>query len=334
MSASINSISRPLIFSFLPVEKLSITLTYVSEPRHSLTCRYFGIPQKTFYKWKARYNPRDILSLENYSRRPDHFRKPEIPAEIVDMIVQVRKSYPAWSKYKIAVILKRDHKMDISASSVGRILKRKGLISPKASKRRKLASHRKRLRVSRDLIVRNFGDLIQIDTKHLWYSTGEKRYQFVAIDCFGKFKYSKVYKTASSRKAKQFFNEAKGKFPFPIKAVQSDNGSEFQGEFDKLLKELKIPHYFSYPSSPKQNSMVERAIQTDINEFYHQGNLTSDIDEQNRLLRKWEEVYYKIRPHTSLDYLTPEEYYYKHQADKLNVENRVEMKEPQFLPMY
>ena len=80
--------------------------------------------------------------------------------------------------------------------------------------------------------------------------------------------------------------------------------------------------------------MVERAIQTDINEFYHQGNLTSDIDEQNRLLRKWEEVYYKIRPHASLDYLTPEEYYYKHQVAKLNLGNRVEGRNPQLLPMY
>jgi len=180
------------------------------------------------------------------------------------------------------------------------------------------------------LVVRNFGDVIQIDTKHLWYTTGEKRYQFVAIDCFGKFKYSKVYKTASSRKAKQFFEDARKKFPFPIKAVQSDNGSEFQGEFDRLLKELKIPHYFSYPSSPKQNSIVERAIQTDINEFYHQGNLTSDVEEQNVLLRKWESA----RELWRIDYLTPEEYYCKHQANKLNIENRVEIKEPQFLPVY
>ena len=30
----------------------------------ALTCRYFGISRQTFYRWKRRYNPRDLTSLE------------------------------------------------------------------------------------------------------------------------------------------------------------------------------------------------------------------------------------------------------------------------------
>ncbi len=42
-------------------------------------------------------------------------------------------------------------------------------------------------------------------------------------------------------------------FEFDIKIVQTDNGSEFLGEFDKYLNEIGIEHYFSYPRSPKTN---------------------------------------------------------------------------------
>ena len=278
----------------------------------SLTCRYFGISRKTFHKWKKRYNPWDLNTLNSHSKRPKKVRSPEIPLEIQDLIVKLRRTYPAWSKYKLEVILKRDHGVEISSSSIGRIIKRKGLILPKETRRRQRAIKHKRLRATKELKVETFGDLVQLDTKHFWLPWGEKRYHYAAIDCLGKMKHSRVYKSLSSRKAKMFFLEVKNKFPFPIRRVQTDNGSEFALEFDKLLKKEEIPHYFTYPSTPKQNSIVERVIQTDIKEFYEQGNLSPDLNEQNRLLEKWDETYNTYRPHQSLDFLTPFEYNEKH----------------------
>src|SRR3989344_1555533 len=37
-------------------------------------CRYFGIAPKTFHKWRKRYNPHDLTSLEEKSRRPKRTR--------------------------------------------------------------------------------------------------------------------------------------------------------------------------------------------------------------------------------------------------------------------
>jgi len=116
-------------------------------------------------------------------------------------------------------------------------------------------------------VARNFGDVVQIDTKHLRHSTGEKSYQYIAIDCFSKIRYSKVYRTLCSRNTKKIFSLAKGSFPFGARVVQRDNGLEFQGEFEKMLNNFDIPNYFSYSSTPEQNSAMERAIQTDIKEF-------------------------------------------------------------------
>ena len=43
-----------------------------------------------------------------------------------------------------------------------------------------------------------------------------------------------------------------------IKVVQTDNGSEFLGVFDKYLKERGIEHKFTYPRCPKINGYIER----------------------------------------------------------------------------
>ena len=94
----------------------------------SLTCRYFGISRKTFHKWKKKYNPWDLNTLNSCSKRPKRVRSSKIPLETQDLISSVRKSYPAWSKYKLQVILKRDHGIKISSSSIGRILKKRNLI--------------------------------------------------------------------------------------------------------------------------------------------------------------------------------------------------------------
>jgi len=57
-----------------------------------------------------------------------------------------------------------------------------------------------------------------------------------------------------------------------IITIQTDNGSEFHGEFKKACKNFKINHCFAYPKSPQQNALVERSHRTDDDEFYLLGN--------------------------------------------------------------
>ena len=276
-----------------------------------LACRHFGISKRTFYKWKERYNPYRLESLEDRSRRPKTFRRSKIPPEHIDLAVSLRKKYRAWSKYKLSVILRRDHNICLSASTVGRILKKKGLIDKKVSQKKKKAYTKKRLRISKKVQVKEFGGLIALDSKHFWFA-GQKRYQINAIDVLSKLKYSKAFYSLSSRAAKTLFLEVMETFPFKIQAVLTDNGSEFLGEFDEVLKKLNIPHYFIYPGCPKQNPVAERSIQTDIKEFYEQQNFMPTVAEQNIALEKWNDTYNNFRPHQTLGYLTPKEYYEKH----------------------
>ena len=46
-----------------------------------LTCRHFDISPQTFCRWKRRYDPYHLESLENRSCRPKHLRQPAAPVE-------------------------------------------------------------------------------------------------------------------------------------------------------------------------------------------------------------------------------------------------------------
>jgi putative transposase len=96
----------------------------------SLTARYFGIARKTFWKWRVRYDPFNLRTLEDRSRRPHRVRAPQWLPRLVEAILRVRSRYPRWGKDKIVVILRR-WGFRVSTSKVGRILadyRRRGLL--------------------------------------------------------------------------------------------------------------------------------------------------------------------------------------------------------------
>lgn len=276
----------------------------------SLTCRHFGIAPKVFYYWKRRFNPYRIENLESRPRRPKNFRKSKIPSDVISLVIKLRKENPGWSKYKLAVILKRDHKITYSASTIGRTIKKYGLIDMKVSKRRKKASLNPKLR-AKGTKYKYPGSHVEIDTKHVYILPGIRIYQFTAVDSVTKQRIIRVYSAASSRQAKVFLEDVVKSFPFKIINIQTDNGSEFAGEFKLACRRLGIHHCFIYPYSPDMNALVERSHRTDEEEFYLQGNCAENLEEQRKLVKDWEIKYNNYRPHQSLGYLTPNEYYEK-----------------------
>jgi len=285
-----------------------------------LTARHFGIGRMTLYRWLKNFRQFGVIGLNERSRKPKGLRQPTTPWNTIIRIIQLRKQYPAWSKYKIKKLLAREG-VQISASTVGRILKRRGLINQKASKKRRKAALRPKARFPRGLRISEAGDMVQIDTKHIMLPGGKKFYQFTAIDVLTKRRVLRVYPSESSRNGTDFLKECLKEFPFRIKAVQTDNGSAFLKEFDNLCKELNLPHYFIYPRTPKQNSYVEISHQADKKEFYQQGNICSLLPVMQRKIREWQDTWNNLRPHEALDYLTPAEYLWKLQTERLPTKN-------------
>lgn len=282
----------------------------------SLTARHFGIGRMTLYRWLKRLDKCGIIGLNDKSRKPKRVRRPITSWEVVLRIVELRKEYPTWSKYKLKVLLKKEG-IIISESTVGRVLKRKGLIDKNISRKRRKSALRPKLRFPRGMKISEPGDFIQIDVKHINLVGGSKFYQFTAIDVLTKMRVLRIYSSESSKNGKLFLEECIKHFPFRIKAVQTDNGSSFLKYFEMFCKDLNLPHYFTYPRNPKQNSYVEISHQADEREFYKQGQISSFLDEMRRRMQGREFIWNNIRPHAALDYLTPYEYLLKLKEHRL-----------------
>jgi len=282
-----------------------------------LTCRYFGISPQTFYRWKRRFDPFDLTTLEDQSRRPHKIRQPETPKEIEKRIRELREQYPRWGRDKLGVLLRREA-IEISATTVGRVinrLKARGLlvepVNMTMAKRARKRGWKPRYatRKPKGYKIQGPGDLVEVDTLQVKLIPNEIRYQFSARDVVVKFDGLRAYRSQTSVKASHFLQYLRKKFPFKIKAIQIDGGSEFKKHFEEECKRREILLFELPPSSPKLNGHVERANRTHREEFYEVEEVELSLEEHNRQLEQWEYVYNYIRPHQSLDYLTPNEYY-------------------------
>ena len=316
-SEYIRSLVRQGTISAEAAKKLRWMDHYDRNRNARLTCRYFGISPKTFYRWKNRFDPYDLTTLEEESRRPRHVRQPQAPAAVVDKILELRTRYPRWGKKKLVVLLGREG-LKVSASTVGRVmnrLKARGvLVEPLNVTQAKLARKRRRkpryaIRKPKDYRIQAPGDLVEVDTLQIRLVPNEIRYQFSARDVVTRFDAIRAYKNPTSLKAAEFLHYLRKKFPYPIKAIQIDGGSEFKDQFEEECKAKKIPLFVLPPRSPKLNGHVERANRTHREEFYEVYDVDLDLEAHNKQLETWAHVYNYIRPHQSLDYLTPYQYY-------------------------
>lgn len=276
--------------------------------RGRLTAQTFGVSTATVYRWVKRYRKWNLSSLKDYSRRPIHTRKPTTGWKLIQRVIDTRKENPHFSKYKIGFQM-RTEGLNISDSTVGRILGRKNLIPVCFKKNTRRKSILSRPKAEKQLWLRNPGSLIQVDTAYLNPRGRRYCYQFVAVDSVTRMVFSRIYPTRGAKNGKLFLEETKRHFPFLIQSVQSDNGSEFLGDFHTKLQEENINHFFTYPATPKMNSRAERVIKTVREEFWNDGNLLGDLDDLNESLKGWLIFYNTKRPHQSLNYQTPMGYY-------------------------
>ena len=272
----------------------------------SLTARHFGLTRKTVRRWRNRLKQAGIVGLNDKSRRPKQVRQPTIPATTITRVITLRKQY-GWSKHKLTPMLKKAG-YSVSVSTVGRIIKRRGLINPKASRKRYQAALHPKRRHPKGLKIARPGDLVQFDTKYLVVTGGRTMYQFTAIDVLTKLRVLYVHPSQSSRNGAAFLTQCLREFPFKIKAIQTDNGSEFLGSFQKLCEQKELPQFFIHPRQPQENSYVERSHGTDEREFYQRGNLRQTLASMRQRIKWWEQIYNEVRPHQSLNMLTPKEY--------------------------
>lgn len=283
-------------------------------------CEVFRYSRASLYRWRQRFDPEDLKALESHSRRPHRLRQPQWSAELVRAVERLRRNYPRWGKAKLVVLLRREG-INTSASTVGRILghlrKQGRLVDPLLRRRLEMIRRPARPWAKRcpggPPAPRRPGDLVQLDTLHIAPLPGERRWQFTARDVVSRWDVVEAHRRATSQAAEMFLATMQARFPFRVRALQIDGGSEFKAFFEKACQRLRISLYLLPPRSPKLNGYVERANGTHRQEFYEcVADCPWEVTELNRRLREWEYVYNHVRPHQALNYLTPAEYLTQH----------------------
>jgi transposase InsO family protein len=278
-------------------------------------------------RWKShRENPR---SLEPESRAPrDTSRRRRIDKKVEKKIIAIRKKYQPWGKDKLSVILKRDYQMKAGASTINRYLHKHNLIDPKLSKKNKLAWQRRKektnlmFKMRPPAVIKDYkpGALLEKDMKLILkmgiFTNSDKHrarenfwYQHTLIDSFTRIRAVGLAEDSNSKTAVAVQKQAASRLPFAIAAINNDNGGENEKDFSAYLEKEHVAQFFSRTGTPTDNPRVERSHLTDEQEFYSQGNLRKNFNDQTKAISEWEHTYNFVRPHQALGYLTPIEFY-------------------------
>lgn len=287
----------------------------VGKRNASLTAAHFGINPKTLHKWLKRFDEKNLSTLEEQSRKPNQTRRWMVTPKEEENIKDLRNRNLELGKKKLQALYGKEYGEHISTWRIERVIRRYNLypdlvkhnyqVQKKHNSTPKVRIHTVKEQLRQ---VKQFGFLWHIDTVITWWY-GQRRIIFTAIEDVTKIAFARVYKTNTSGFSEDFLKRLLYLTEGKVNIMHQDNGSEFQGAFERACKTLGILQIYSRPHTPKDNPSLERFNST-IQYEWLQYSVTGldDINAANQDLTNWLIKYNSYRPHQALDYKTPLEY--------------------------
>ena len=276
--------------------------------KHGVTeaSRRFRVSRNAIYEWKAKYDG-TWQSLKERSHRPHHHPN-EHTEEEKELIL---RRYPRYKDDMIMLwdsLKKSGYKR--SYSSLIRVVRK--WVKPEIERR----TARKPKPYERAAYP---GQKIQIDVKFVpsyCVANGEKYYQYTAIDECTRFCYREMYAEHSTYSSKDFLMKLLKAFPFPIREVQTDNGTEWTTAllvkdpksktlFEQTLEDMDILYHRIRVATPRHNGKVERQHRTDEKRFYKKMRMYN-LEDGKKQLKKYNLKSNNI-PKVCLNFRTPNE---------------------------
>lgn len=259
----------------------------------SKTSRKYGVSLSTLKRWCKKYDGTWQSMLEK-SHRPHSHPKRHTPKEERQIKNSFNKKYAryGWSGV-YEDLLQKGYKR--SCSGMIYAAKRMGLKEQTPKKKRKRTARR-----YPELLVP--GEKVQVDVKEVPYNClrgkalrdGKHFYQWTAIDECTRMRFVYAFEEHAPENSVKFLEMLIKAFPFKIKVIQTDNGTEFTYKyisddkvcpFDMALEKHGIKHKLIPPRTPWHNGKVERSHRNDQRYFYDWETFKS-IDEVNDKLIK------------------------------------------------
>jgi transposase InsO family protein len=283
-------------------------LTFWKKHGLEATEEAYKVKERTLYLWQRnlKRGGGKLESLNPGSRTPKHCEKRIFSVELVDAVITLRLLHRGMGKDMMTPLLKKQG-FNYCPSYIGYCIaycKKRGLIREKPLKKPRRPTRKKLRRAKKTGF--------EIDTV-VRFVDGIKTYILTAINVEHRISFAYGYRSHSSKAAAHFLVLLQQVSPIPVTEVQTDNGSEFELLFRDACTELGIIQYHTYPRSPKMNAFVERFNRTLHYECIalHRGLMRDNLTLFNQELITYLLWYNTERPHSSLGYLSPLEYYMK-----------------------
>jgi len=278
------------------------------------TLRVCPHSQRSLERWVALYKRFGLAGLVPQSTEPK--TQPNETTIRIKEVVKALRHQTGLCALKLHWRLKKQGVV-IHERTIGKILKKAGLVR----KYRVKKMIYKYLRAERKP-----GDLMEMDVKYVpGPIAGLKYYQYTVIDTASRWRHLEVFDEQSTHHSIRMMDIVLKQFPYPIKALKTDNHSTFTNYYigctrrsdmtvktvhalDQWCAKQHIIHYLIDPGKPAQNGTVERSHREDEEKFY-QRNTFKTSTHLKRKIRLWND-YYNNLEHCSLGGKTPNEVLY------------------------
>ena len=275
----------------------------------SATLEAFDVSERTLFLWQKRLKEGrgKLESLNPEKRIPKNKRKRTWDERILEELRGLRKEHKNLGKEKLHPLL-----LDFcdayglpcpSVSTVGRLLKDLGGLRDFPQRitvmgKVKKMNRNKVQRKPKDFKALYPGHCLAFDTIEK-QRNGKKMYVIVAEDLYSRTSFALGTRSHASAIMAHFLHLISGLFPYAIKHVLSDNGSEFKKYFTREAGIHSIIHFHTYPKTPKMNAHCERLNRTLQEEFidYHMDLLFEDITAFNQKFSEYLSFYNTERVH-------------------------------------
>lgn len=268
--------------------------------------KYYHISRNAIYEWRHKYDGKSWKSLVDKSHRPHHHPN-EHTFEEKEMIL---KRYPYYKDDMIMLwdsLRKDGYKR--SYTSLVRVVNK--WIKPEIKK--------KQARKPKPYQRAEYpGQKVQVDVKFVpsyCVVNGQKYYQYTAVDECTRWTFREMYDEHSTYSSTDFLKKLILNCPFPIREIQTDNGTEFtralisdDGKpslFEELLEKCGINYHRIRVATPRHNGKVERQHRTDEKRFYKKMKMYN-LDDGRKQLAKYNTKSNNI-PKICLGFFTPNE---------------------------
>lgn len=254
------------------------------------------IDRSTIYRWFRSIRRKGIrVFLKDYEKAKQGRRKRNTTDPIIkDKIYRIRDEYKRCCGEKIKYLLKRNYDINISVSTIYRILGEKYILRSKWKKNQK-----------RGFVIKGSKprESIQVDTVVL----GEI-YAFTAIDTYTREVSVILKDKLDSVAGEEAFVEQLRYFQ-QIERIQRDGGPEFKDKWEYRVRKLNINIRTSRPYKKNEQAYIERfngiLRKECVGHIHYQ---KKDMDKLQNYINEFIEYYHNKRPHLSLNMLTPAEF--------------------------